>query len=86
MSNDRLLTIHFIDGSEMKVTFPEQGGNPLRLAKRVQEAVIDSRQFAIEIGGQLYVFPMSSVKYLQMNPSPDELPENIILGAAIIDE
>jgi hypothetical protein len=85
MGNDRFLTIHFIDGSEKKVTFPKQGGNPLLLAKRVQEA-IDSRQLAIEIDGQLFVFPMSNVKYLQMSPSPDELPETVILGGALNDE
>ncbi len=85
MESNRFLTVHFIDGSEMKVTFPRQGGNPLLLAKRVQEA-IDSRQLAIEMGGQLYVIPMSNVKYLQMSPSPDELPETVIRGGTLKDE
>jgi len=85
MDSNRFLTVHFIDGSVMKVNFPRQGGNPLLLAKRVQEA-IDSRQLAIEMGDQLYVIPMSNVKYLQMSPSPDELPESVILGGALNDE
>jgi len=33
MDSNRFLTVHFIDGSEMSVTFPKQGGNPLLLAK-----------------------------------------------------
>jgi len=47
MKSDRFLTVHFIDGSEMSVTFPKQGGNPLLLAKRVQEA-IESRLLHME--------------------------------------
>lgn len=84
MGSNRFLTVHFIDGSEMSVTFPKQGGNPLLLAKRVQEA-IDAKQLAIEMDGQLFVVPMANVKYLQMSPSPDELPETVILGGALKD-
>jgi len=85
MASDRFLTIHFIDGSEMSVTFPKQGGNPLLLAKRVQQA-IDSSQLALELDGQLFVVPMSNVKYLQLSPSPGELPETVIQGGALKDE
>lgn len=85
MKSDRFLTVHFIDGSEMSVTFPKQGGNPLLLAKRVQEA-IESMQLAIEMGGELFVIPMANVKYMQLSPSPDELPETVIRGGALIDD
>jgi hypothetical protein len=85
MASDRFLKVHFIDGSEMSVTFPKQSGNPLLLAKRVQ-AAIESRQLAIEVDGQLFVIPMSNVKFLQVKPSPEELPETVILGGAILDE
>ena len=85
MESDRFLTVHFIDGSEMSVSFPKQGGNPLRLAQRVQEA-IESSQLAIELDGQLLVIPMSNVKYLQARPCPDELPETVIRGGALIDK
>lgn len=82
MATSRFLTVHFIDGSEISVTFPKQGGNPLLLAKRVQEA-IDARQLSIEIDGQLLVIPMANIKYMQMSPSPEELPESVILGGAL---
>lgn len=85
MDSNRFLTVHFIDGSEMSVTFPKQGGNPLLLAKRVQQA-IESRQLAIEMDGQLVVIPMDNVKYMQASPSPDELPETVILGGTLKDQ
>ena len=81
MDNNRYLTIYFIDGSEMSLTFPKQGGNPLLLAKRVQEA-LDADQLAIETGDQLLVIPKSKVKYFQMSPIPEELPETVIRGGA----
>jgi len=81
MDNNRYLTIYFIDGSEMSLTFPKQGGNPLLLAKRVQEA-LDADQLAIETGDKLLVIPKSNVKYFQMSPIPEELPETVIRGGA----
>ena len=85
MDNNRYLTIYFIDGSELSLTFPKQGGNPLLLAKRVQEA-LDADQLAIETGDQLLVIPMSNVKYFQMSPIPEALPETVIRGGAIKNE
>ena len=85
MDNNRYLTIYFIDGSEMSLTFPKQEGNPLLLAKRVQEA-LDADQLAIETGDQLLVIPMNNVKYFQMSPIPESLPETVIRGGAIKNE
>ena len=85
MDNNRYLTIYFIDGSEMSITFPKQRGNPLLLAKRVQEA-LDADQLAIETGDQLLVIPMNNVKYFQMSPIPEKLPETVIRGGAIENE
>ena len=82
MSNERNLTIFFTDGSDLSLTFPEQGGNPHLLAKRVQ-AALESQQMAFEIDNELLVVPMHNVKYLQMSPSPDMLPESVIVGAVV---
>ncbi len=85
MDNNRYLTINFIDGSEMSLTFPKQGGNPHLLAKRVQEA-LDANQLAIEAGDQLLVIPMNNVKYFQLSPIPEMLPETVIRGGVIKNE
>ena len=82
MAEDRYLTIYFMDGSEMSLAFPKQQGNPLLLAKRIQEA-LDANHLAIETEGELLVFPKTGIKYLQMSPIPEELPETIIRGAKI---
>ena len=82
MANKRFLTIFFMDGSEMSINFPEQGGNPLLLAKRVQEA-IEANQIAIEVDNKLYVIPTNNIKYMHASPMPDELPETVIRGGSL---
>ena len=82
MSNERDLTIFFTDGSNLSLTFPEQGGNPHLLAKRVQ-AALESTQLAFEIDNELLVVPTHNIKYLRMKPSPEMLPETVIVGAAV---
>ena len=51
-------------------------------AKRIQ-AALDSRQLAFEIDGELLVVPTNNIKYLQLNPHPEMLPDTVIVGAAI---
>ena len=82
MSNERNIMIFFTDGSDLALTFPKQEGNPHLLAKRVQ-AALDSRQLAFEIDNELLVIPTNNIKYLQINPRPEMLPETVIVGGAI---
>ncbi len=82
MSSKRFLTVHFTDGSKLSVTFPQQGGDAHQISSRVQKA-LDANQLSIEIGGELYVMPMSSIKYLQLSPSPEKMPEVVIRGGVL---
>ena len=82
MAVKRFLTIHFNDGSKLSVTFPQQSDSFSQIASRVQKA-LDSNQLAIEIDGELFVIPMNNVKYLQVNPAPEKLPDTVIRNGAI---
>ena len=46
-------------------------------ASRVQK-VLDANQLAIEIEGELFVIPMSNVKYLRVKPAPEKLSDTAI--------
>lgn len=83
MEQDRFLTVYFLDGSDISITFPKQPGNPLLLAKRVQGA-LDADQFTIEVDGELLMIPKTSVKYMTLSPLPEEMPETIIRGGRIV--
>jgi len=82
MSDKRFLTIHFTDGSKLSVTFPKQTDENYQIASRVQKA-LDSNQLAIEIGDEFFVIPMNNIKYLQVNPRPEILPDSVIRGGAL---
>jgi len=82
MAIKRFLTIHFNDNSQLSVTFPQQTGDFNQIASRVQKA-LDANQLAIEIDGELFVIPMNNVKYLQVNPAPEKLPDIVIRSGAL---
>lgn len=82
MADERIITLFFTDGSELALTFPKQAGNPHLLAKRVQ-AALDSPKLAFEIDNELLVIPTNNVKYMQMSPCPERLPDTVIRGGAI---
>ncbi len=83
MEPERFLTVYFLDGSDLSIAFPKQAGNPLLLAKRVQSA-LDADQIVLEVDDELMMIPKNSVKYLTLNPLPEELPETVIRGGAIV--
>lgn len=85
MTNKRYLTIHFTDGSKLSVTFPKQIEEFHQMAARVQKA-LDASKLTIEIDGELFVIPMNNVKYLQVTPAPEKMPETIIRGGSLIND
>ena len=86
MEGGHTLTLHFIDGTRMSFDFPEQSkgvaGKQLRL-----DSFRDSDHVLIEADGNLLMFPMANIKYLQLSGSLpfDEArpPRDLIQGATI---
>ena len=78
----RFLTVHFIDGSKISVSFPQQIKDLATMASKVQKA-LEGDHLAFEADGDLIVVPTSSVKYLQLHPAPEKLPDSVIQGARL---
>jgi hypothetical protein len=85
MANERYLTIHFTDGSKLSVTFPKQTDMLYKIVSRVEKA-LEADKLAIEIGGELFVIPMNNIKYMQVSPAPDKLPESVVRGGSLISD
>jgi len=84
MNSKRRVTFHFIDGTSISVTFPKQGGaDSTTMLANVKKA-LEAERIPIEVGGQLLLIPMRNVKYVQISPSPEVLPKDIIRGAQVI--
>ena len=78
----RSLTIHFMDGSKLSVSFPQQLQDPTRMASMVERA-LESHQLAIDVSGELFVVPINNIKYLQLYPTPEKLPDLVIRGGTL---
>ena len=78
----RFLTVHFIDGTKISVSFPQQIKDPAMMASKVQKA-LQANELAFEAEGELIVIPTANVKYLQLHPAPQKLPEMVVKGARL---
>ena len=78
----RFITIHFNDGSKLSASFPQQSGDPSTLASKVHKAIAAS-SIALECEGTLTVVPMTNVKYVEVHPAPEKLPDSVIAGARL---
>jgi hypothetical protein len=81
MTEKRGVTIHFMDGSTMKLEFPKQTPNESAQVIRLKEALA-ARHLIVEADGALLIFPFENIKYIQAYPSPARLPEHAIRAAS----
>ena len=85
---DRVLTLHFVDGSKLSFDFPEQAGT--LAAQRLKLADMMGKNLVIEADGQVLVFPAANIKYLALSvpmlgkkDAKAMLPAHAIVGARI---
>ena len=76
-------TIFFMDGTRMCITYPRMTGkNSLALATAVGKA-IEREKLAVANRSKLIVVPTRNIKYIEIMPPPDSLPDTIIRDAEI---
>lgn len=86
---DRVLTLHFVDGSKLSFEFPEQAPNAAARQIKLNE-LMGAKHLVIEAEGSVMLFPMTNIKYialsLPMLPTRGAnamLPRHAIVGARI---
>jgi hypothetical protein len=85
---DRIATLHFTDGSKLAFDFPEQAVNAAARSLKLAEFMA-GRHLVIEAEGQVFVFPVTSIKYLTLSmptlvrESAGALPRHTIRGARV---
>lgn len=84
---DRILTLHFIDGSKLAFDFPEQAPNAAARQLKLAD-FMTSKHVVIEAEGSVMIFPVANIKYMALS-LPDAkgtggtLPKHAIKGARI---
>ena len=84
---DRILTLHFIDGTKLAFDFPEQAPNAAARKLKVDD-LMAAKHIVIEAEGSVMVFPVANIKYIAlsvptMGSKGSALPRHAIVGARI---
>jgi len=84
---DRVLTLHFNDGS--KLTFDFVAQTPNSAARQIKLSdFMTSKHLVVEAEGSLLIFPIANIKYMALSGSSPkatatQLPKHAITGARI---
>lgn len=76
------LVVFFTDGEKLQFEFPfEESGDHSSAVATVRKA-LEKDKVTIEAEGDLFVIPLSSVKYIHVTPAPDNLPTDSVIRHA----
>ena len=86
---ERILTLHFIDGSKLSFAFSPQGANAA--ARKIKlDNFLTSKHLVVEAEGNVMIFPVTSIKYMSLSlpdagtkGAAEALPRHAITGARI---
>ena len=89
MDKDRILTLHFIDGTKLSFDFPEQTANVAARQMKIDD-LMTAKLLLIEADGQLMMFPTANIKYMVLSTpmmptraGAPTFPRHAIKGARI---
>ena len=77
-----IFTIHLVDGDPLKFNLDARETElKLNAINDDLERALNRNAMAIESDHTLLIIPYSSIKYIECNPSPPDLPITILRGA-----
>lgn len=82
MTKKARMIIHFMDGTKVAFTYPKLADDPATIAMYVRKA-LEADKITVEAQGDLLVIPMRNIKYIQVSPAPDELPQGVLRNAVM---
>lgn len=83
MAQMAIMVVHFTDGSKIAFRYPKVTDTST-LATKVKKA-LEQDKIVVETSDSLLVIPVSSIKYIQVTPQPDVLPDGVIRDAEIVE-
>ncbi|UCD31357.1 MAG: hypothetical protein JSV38_11195 [Desulfobacterales bacterium] len=84
MKGKRWMTIFFTDGTKLKFDFPKQRDDTSNIGAMIKEAM-NQNQLILEVESTMFTVPFVNVKYIQIYPCPEKLPDTAIRGVKLID-
>ena len=84
MDDERSMVIHYMDGSQTKLSFPKQVRSDDTVPGRLEDA-LGNPALMVEADGGLMIIPFANIKYIRSYPVPKVLPDYVIKHAHIED-
>jgi len=84
MKSKRWMTIFFTDGTKLKFDFPKQRDDTSNIGAMIKKT-LNQNQLILEVEGTMFTIPFVNVKYIQIYPCPEKLPDTAIRGAKLVD-
>jgi hypothetical protein len=79
------MTIHFMDGTKIVFRYPKlKDREASTIASKVKKALSQDK-IVVQTYDSVIVMPVSNVKYIQVTPLPDALPDGILKHAEIVE-
>jgi hypothetical protein len=73
-----------MDGTKISLSWPRVEGDPATIASKVRSA-LEGDRLKVDVGGHFLLIPIQSIKYIQLTPGPQVLPDGVVKGAQIVD-
>lgn len=77
----RRAIIHFTDDTTLDLAWPKQDTSGHVFLSEVIRKAVEARQMLVEADGHLLVIQMANVKFIELIPAPEQLPEGVIRNA-----
>jgi hypothetical protein len=82
-SNLLTVTIHLIHGNPIKFEVSLSAAKESSLSDDIERSLLRNA-IAVELDKKLMLIPYSNIKYVECDPVPSVLPQNIIRGAKLL--
>jgi hypothetical protein len=82
MTNNKqvIITVHLVHGEPLKFSLEPSAAKKLGVSEDIERA-LQRNALAIEADNELLIIPYSNIKYVEIDPAPENLPFTIIQDA-----
>ncbi|MFH2065169.1 MAG: hypothetical protein ABIK15_08235 [Pseudomonadota bacterium] len=79
------MVIHFMDGTKIVFKYPKLNDTEaFMIATKVKKA-LNQDKIVVQTYDSVIVIPVANIKFIQVSPPPDALPEGILQNAEIVE-
>jgi len=84
-NNQVTITVHLVHGEPLVYSLEPSEAKKLGVSEDLERA-LQRNSMAIEADNKLRIIPYSNIKYVEIEPAPENLPFTIIQGAKQISD